>query len=95
MADRKIILTWQTTDQHRFTFKNESAWSEFVAGLSEDLDPTNLDAVYEYLNTGQGMSAEYINDLTDENSWFNQVEYEIDDLVREGEFVEEAADADR
>lgn len=90
MAEAKIVLTWQTKEQYRVTFNSEQEWADWVRRVNEDLDPTDLDAVYEYLNTGQGLAEEYVTEMQSPHTWFNQIEYEIDDLVRDGEFIEDA-----
>jgi hypothetical protein len=82
VADKTIELTWSQKMQYRVKFNTAQQWASFVESLNEDLDLTNLDAVYEYLNTGQGLSEEYLNDMADNNTWINTVEYEVDDLVR-------------
>lgn len=78
----KIVLTWQTREQYRVTFDTEEQWVKFVRSVNDALDPTDLDAVYDYLNTGQGLSEEYITEMQSPHTWFNQIEFEVDDIQR-------------
>lgn len=81
----KVVLTWKLEHQYRATFETEAEWNAFVTSVSNALDPTNLDLVYEYLNERHDDIGMELEEMASDDRWVGTTDYEVVDLERVSE----------
>lgn len=85
----EIWMSYKVESQYSFTFPSEDAWVRFVTDISRgqgiELDSTDLDAVYDYIENNQFRCQEYLEDLVGASSWLGTTDTEISDLQRQAE----------
>lgn len=80
MSEKLIRLNWKVEHQHQKTFTPEK-WTEWVDhAFRGDIDPDDLDAVYEELDAGGWQAREALIELATDSTWLAEGETQIQDL---------------
>lgn len=74
-----VRITFNVTSAYSHEFTLEG-WEFFVRNLNPDLDSTDLDAVYNFLESGEGSAQDAMEELVQYASWLSTNSTEVFDL---------------